>query len=502
MNIKIEKDNKIPYYVQIAVSVEKQIMAGEMAEGSVLPSERVLAKLLGVHRNTVSKAYNELKAEGIVASMQGVGFVVSRGLPVKKVEMPDGEQIRTVKKPKKVNWASQIKDEYLDMEITFDDLFQRFSDKEKISMGSGISSTGIYDKNSIARRISNIITEEGKSQYFYSPYKGDAFLRKQLVSFLSTKGISATAGQIQILTETNQAIDFIVTLLVSPGDVVVMEEPVSPDAYRAMELGGAKIVGIPVDDQGMDIRMLESVVETKKPKLIYVNSSFHDPTGCILSLDRRKKLVEISNRFRVPIVEEDAASELVYTGPKLPPVKSFDTEENVIYIYSFSLTFVPGLSLAFVVANKDLIRSLSYLVSVRMMAIDWMCQKLISGYLSDGTYYGLLDEFRRDYEKKQDFVCSMLDEMKDLGIEYTRPRGGVYIWCKLPKAIDSKEFIAKAYKEGLSLLPGYVFFPKKNGGRSHIRINYSYESLERLAQGMKIFRKTLEKELQLPKAGR
>ncbi len=132
----------------------------------------------------------------------------------------------------------------------------------------------------------------------------------------------ASSGEIQILSETNQALDFIVTLLVKPGDSVVMEEPVHPDMYRVMELAGARILTVPVDEDGMNCDVLESLLTQTRPRLIFVNSSFHDPTGCILSLERRKKLVELSSRYRIPIVEEDAASELVYDGDKLPPIKS------------------------------------------------------------------------------------------------------------------------------------------------------------------------------------
>ena len=227
--------------------------------------------------------------------------------------------------------------------------------------------------------------------------------------------MKASSGEIQILSETNQALDFIVTLLVKPGDSVVMEEPVHPDMYRVMELAGARILTVPVDEDGMNCDVLESLLTQTRPRLIFVNSSFHDPTGCILSLERRKKLVELSSRYRIPIVEEDAASELVYDGDKLPPIKAFDTTGNVIYIYSFSLTFIPGLSLAFVTGNRDFVRALSYLVSVRLMASDWMTQKLLGMYLDDGSYYSSLATFREIYSGNRDLVCQKLDALAHLG---------------------------------------------------------------------------------------
>jgi DNA-binding transcriptional MocR family regulator len=194
-------------------------------------------------------------------------------------------------------------------------------------------------------------------------------------------------------------------------------------------------------------------------------------------------------------VEDDAASELVYSGAKYLPLKASDTQNNIIYIYSFSLTFLPGLSLAVVVADKELIRSLSYLVSVRLVATDWMTQKLIAGYLDDGRYYQHLHEFRNNYAVKQEIMCRELDKMKPLGMEYVRPRGGVYLWCHLPEGIDSMELELEARRNGVSIVPGYVFYPGKGGGRDFIRLNFSYENRERIQQGMKLLREVIETQL-------
>jgi len=492
MNIKIDPSLKTPIYRQIASRLKEQILSGELSPGSTLPSERALAGILGVHRNTVIRAYNELKDAQLIESRQGVGYITA----LNSCRTTGGQAGRKpAARPKKVSWANLIKDEFLDMEFTFDDLFQRFGDENIYSLGSGIATVGVYDEKKIAGDITELITAKGKKQYFYSPYKGDKFLRQKIVSFLSTKGIKASTGQIQILTETNQALDFLVMLLIKPGDTVIMEEPVSPDAYRALELAGAVIRTVPIDEDGLQCSMLEEMVQKYRPKFIYVSSSFQDPTGTILSMERRHRIVEISNAYRVPVIEEDAASELYYDGGGMPPLKAFDTEDNIIYIYSFSQTFVPGLSLAFVTASREVIRSLSYLVSVRMVATDWLSQNLVAKYLDDGTYYGVLHDFRENYGRKCDIACRALDEMKDLGVEYFRPQGGVYIWCRLPGGIDSKELVARAYSRGLALLPGYVFYPFKNGGRDHVRINFSYETEDRIRAGMDVFRKVIEEEL-------
>ena len=313
MNIRVNHNIKTPIYMQIASQMKERILSGEIAEGSTLPSERAMAQILGVHRNTIIKAYNELKDAEMIRSCQGVGYQVD----LKKDVAKDGEM-----RKKKVNWINEIKDEFLDMEVTFDDLFQRFQNQDTISMGSGLATTEIYNKEKVAADIAGIITEEGKTQYFYSPYQGDKNLRRRLVSFLRTKGIKATMGEIQILTETNQALDFIVTLMIKPGDTVIMEEPVSPDIYRTVELAGGKVVTVPVDENGMICDKLEELVCSFRPRFIYVNSSFHDPTGAILSMERRKEVLRISNHYRIAVIEEDAASELVYSGAGFFAAKS------------------------------------------------------------------------------------------------------------------------------------------------------------------------------------
>lgn len=487
MNIRIDRQKRTPVYLQIVESVKARIRSGELPDGSVLPSERVMAQMLGVHRNTVTKAYSELKADGLLHSRQGSGYSVA--VPLETSSAPA--------RGKRVNWVTQIKARHLDMDTFFDDLFERSDDEARYSMGGGIPQADLYDRKQLERDIAALLEQRESGKGFYVPYKGDRELRQKLVSFLSMKGIRASAGEIQVFFEMNQAFSFLVTLLVKPGDIVLTEEPVSPDIYRVVELAGGIVRGVPMDREGIDCAVLEDLVRREPPRFLFLNSSFHDPTGIALSPERRKRVIEISNAYRVPIIEEDAASELVYDGAAVTPLKALDTLGNVIYIYSFSLTFVPGLSLAFVTASKHLIESLSYLVSLNMSTPDWITQKLTALYLENGLYYSMLDSFRTVCRRKRDLVCRRLDELAPLGVRYTAPRGGVYVWCRLPHEIDSKLFAARAYRGGVMVMPGHLFYPSKKSGRSFVRINYSHEPEERLELGMNVFAQTLRELLDL-----
>ncbi|MBR3785671.1 MAG: PLP-dependent aminotransferase family protein [Firmicutes bacterium] len=484
MRVVVDKENRIPYYWQIADQLKKQILTGILTDGTILPSERVLAESTGVHRNTVIKAYGILKDEELVESVHGVGYRVTCGVH------PEAEEGQRRKKG--VNWNHAIKDEYQDMEKTFDDIFQRFTEESQISFSTGMA-PAVFDAEKVAADFEAILHDEQKKPFYLSPYQGDLSLRKCILAFLREKSIRASLGQIQVLSEMNQAMDFIVTALLKPGDKVLLEEPVSPDVYRAIALAGCKAVTVQVDENGMICDDLETLIERQKPKFIFVNSSFHDPTGVVMSTERRLKLLDLANRYGVPIVEEDAASELAFDEALQPmTLKSMDRHDNVIYIYSFSLTFIPGLSLAFVVAPEKLIKSLSYLVSIRMISLDWMRQKLLTAFMSEGRYREKLSLIRELNRKKALLMQSCLDRLKPLGITYEPPKGGVYIWCRLPNRIDSREVARLCMKRGVSVIPGDVFYPGRNGGYHQLRLNFSFETEERILEGMKIFGAVIE----------
>ncbi len=484
MQISVDKNIRTPIYWQIADQVKELILSGQLSDGAVLPSERALSQLLGVHRNTVIKAYSNLKDQELIESVRGVGYRVT--YRSRDFYEPD---VR-----KKVNWSVVLKDEYQDMERTFDDIFLRFTEANNISFSTGMP-PAVYGEGNLGADLAAILNEQGRRGSFLTPYQGDLTLRRQVISYLRTKGIKAGLSQVQILSETNQALDFIITAMLKEGDKVIIEEPVSPDVYRVIELAGCKAVTVPVDHDGMICENLEALIETHRPKFIYVSSSYHDPTGNILSVERRQKILELSNRYRLPIIEEDAASELSFESMTKPTLKSMDRSENVIYIYSFSLTFVPGLSMAFVVGPDKLIKALSYLVSIRIMSLDWMTQKLLARYITEGKYYENARRITELNRKKRDLMCSYLDRLTSLGLHYDKPRGGVYIWCCLPEKVDSKMVVNACAKRGISVIPGEIFYPDRNGGQNRIRLNYSFETEARIRLGMENFVEIIEELL-------
>lgn len=486
MNITINREEKIPLYIQISSQIKNLIFSGKLVKGSRLPSERQLADNLNVHRNTVIRAYSELKGEDLISSYQGQFYYVNFGTMYYGM----------VKKP--VNWEALIKDEYISFDSDFDELFNKSYEKDIISFGGGVAARELYPHDEVVSVFEDILTERKDRAYFYTPYQGDHELRKEIVSFLSTKGIMTTPGNIQLFTENNQAFDFVMTLMLMPGDKVIVPEALSPDIYRAIKFAGGQLITVPMDEDGMICDNLGALIEREKPKFIYVDSSFNNPTGVMLSLERRKLILELSYKYRVPIIEEDEGSELYYDTDIMPSIKSMDTGHNVIYMYSFSLTMMPGAGISFIIADAGVIKRLSELVSMKIVSLDWVPQMLLLEYMKKGLFYDRLDGFRKIYSRKRDMMFGYLQEYgSDIGMKYTKPKGGVYLWIKLPLGIDGRELLKDVQKAGVTFIPGYVFYPESHRGNDHIRLNFSYPTEAEIKGGTikfcQIIRQTLLK---------
>jgi len=476
MDIVICHHTQTPIYLQIVNQIKEMILKGEITDGFVLPSERAMAKQLKVHRNTIIKAYTELKAEAFLESFRGKGYVVC---------YRNGTSEKSGAKAV-ISWQSLIRDEYLDLKITFDDLFSKSYSSNKISFAGGIASAEEYGKEDLALILNDIISSDNNEAYSYTPYQGNRHLRQNIACFMQGRGIKAKPGEIQVLQETNQALDYLAALLIKPGDAVITEEPVSPDVYRTFALAGGKVVTVPMDREGILCDSLEPLIQKYKPKFIYVNPDFHNPTGVVMSLNRRKALLALSYKYKLPVIEEDASSEIRFEGVRIPSLKALDQGNNVIFIYSFALTFAPGIRMAFVLADKTLIRSLSYIVSIRLISLDSISQKLLSSYIEKGIYQRNIRNICEDYREKRDLMCACLAEARKLGLEFHKPAGGVYLWCRLSPDTDFRRLYVKTTEKGVSFIPGNIFYLKGSKGDSCIRLNYSYPSKLEIEKGIEL----------------
>lgn len=474
MRITVNQQSKTPYFRQIANQLKGMILRGEIPQGTTLPSERVMAKLCGVHRNTVIKAYYELKADGFIASSQGKGYqTVYR----KEEENHRAEQ---------VHWSRLIRNKVQDMDSTYDLLFSRFPQEGKISFAGGLVAPDVYSREAIAS-VHLCLRDYGGNMNFYQcvPYQGMEHLRAQLAIFLQGKGIRVGARQIQVTASTAQSISFLSELLLDRGDAVLIEEPMTPDLYRFFSVRDIKVVPVPIDGEGIVVESIEALISQYQPKLLYVNSSYHDPRGVITSLARRKELLRLSWRFGIPIVESDASSELYFEEPQIPSYAALDQTGSVIYLYSFDMTFLPGIRIACVAAPRPVIDYMNKIIAFRMAYFGRPSQLLLYHCLKTEIYQKTLKQMRISYREKRDLMYELLKPLFAMGASCNLPQGGIYLWLRLPDDMVRVETLRRcAEKKDVLFIPGFVFFPFGTGGEQYIRLNYSYPSKEEIQRGI------------------
>ncbi len=485
MNIIVNSNSTTPAYRQIYNQIRDMILNGSLQNGGKLPSERLFAQKLGVHRNTVVRAYSELKADGYIDSRQGIGHVVTFTFRAEQSGAGTGGQPSP---GRGIYWPAIMRDINRNGEPQFDyflnQAYNYANRGDIISFAGGVASPEVYSTHITEQVLRETISRD--DSYTYVPVQGRRDLHHALSGFLKGKGIDVKGSEILVLSDTHQALDYTIELLMSPGDTVIMEEPCYPVINRQFAFKGINVVTTPVDENGMMIECIEPLILKHRPRLIHINSSYNDPTAAIMGTQRRKMLLDLSYKYGIPIYEDDWASELCYTDGGVPSVKALDAGDNVIYTYSFHLTFAPGISVTLIAGAREFIMNMTALMSIKFVNVDNMSQSMLCSFIQKGLYQKSLKESRQLYREKRDLICDLLDEARPLGLSFTRPAGGIYLWCRLPDEIDMQELIRTAGRNGVIFTPGNIFFAEGSRGRQYIRLNYTYPRKDQLVKGIRI----------------
>lgn len=483
MNIIVNHNVQTPAYKQIYNQIRDAIVRGDLQDGSKLPSERILAQKLSVHRNTVIHAYGDLKADGYIDSRQGRGHIVTFGFT-------EDTSVQTGKHAAEhgIYWPALMKDVSGNGEPYFDYFLNQSyyyaNRKDIISFADGVASPEIYSAQIMGEVLQEAISRN--DSYTYVPIQGRSDLRHVLSGFLRGKGIRAKASEILVLSDTHQALDYTIELLMEPGDTIIMEEICYPIVKRQFSLKGINVVTVPLDENGMMTECIEPLILKHKPRLLYINSSYNDPTAAIMGTDRRKILLNLSYKYNIPIYEDDWASELSYTDTGIPSVKALDSGDNVIYTYSFHLTFAPGISVTLIAGAREFIMSMTALMSIKFVNVDNISQSMLRSFIEKGLYQKFLQESRQLYREKRDLMCEKLEELRPLGFTFTKSPGGIYLWCRLPDEIDMRKLIRTTSEKGVIFTPGDIFFAHGSKGQQYIRLNFSYPRKEQIIKGIDI----------------
>lgn len=477
MEITVSRSSKTPIYLQIKKQIAAMIDSEKLPANFILPAERVLSERLQVNRSTVVKAYMELKAEGLVESRVGSGTVV---LPP---PARDGQQEKTYVPPLRWNQLESRRTVKFN-EQTISNMLSVFEKEKVISFASGVASEDSYDIELFKKIHTQLLEKYREKAFMPTPVEGCSELRHTIKAYLQQNGINAGVRQIMVTSGSQQAIDFFARLLIEPGDVVLVEEPTYIGAVQAFESYEARIVSIPMDEEGIRLDVLENCLIKYRPKFLYTQPTFHNPTGLTMSMKRRRELLRLAYYYNVPIMEDDPYGELYYEGEKLPALKSLDTNDYVIYISSFSKTISFSLRVGFVVASENIINRFIRFKQLTDIQTNTFSQYLIHEFIAEGHLKGHLLELRRKNKLKRDLMAAQLQKSNVEGMKIYVPGGGYFIWLELPGNIVMSELLKQLGDAGVVIMPGDVFYPRFSVENNYIRLNFSYPREQDINNGV------------------
>src|SRR5713226_6797415 len=352
--IHLDRSSNIPLYRQICQGLREAILSGQLAEGTRLPTERALASELGVNRTTVMNAYNEIASEGLIEGHVGRGTLVRRN---QFGYIGDSFENETA------SWLLGLpagEREILGPDaLMLSELASMSERKEIISLAPGNPAPDLLPAEMIRTIFTDSLLSARQSALGYGPVEGLHSLRRAIAASMRKRGVAVDAQHILILSGSTQGIGLIGRFLLNPGDEVVVEVPTYLGAIQTFRALGARVLGVPIDNEGMRVDLLESILARHRPRLIYTIPTFQNPTGVVMSPDRRRRLLLLARRYQTPILEDDPYGEIFFEGKQPQPLKALDTGGQVIYLSTCSKILAPGLRVAWLAAPEPMIERLT-----------------------------------------------------------------------------------------------------------------------------------------------
>ena len=366
------------------------------------------------------------------------------------------------------------------------ELLKLGADPEIISFGGGYPDASLFPLEQLQEVYQTAIAENGRTSLQYTVSDGLPRLRELIALRMQKEGVECSAEQVLILQGGQQGLDLAAKLLIDRGDVIITENPTFLGALIAFNPYEPRYVTVGMDENGMDTDGLaRALQETPGAKLIYTVPDFQNPTGVTMSLERRKKLIELANRFNLIILEDSPYREIRYEGAAIPTLKSLDTQGRVIFVGSFSKILAPGMRLGWAVASDDLIQKLGLL----KLAVDTQCSTLnmtaAALFLERYDIDRHIQSLRQVYRRKKTLMLDTIRRTFPQEVSFTDPSGGLFTWLTFPKDFDAARFLQEEAlpKAKVAYVPGASFFPIKQD-TNHARLNYSSQSDEMIVKGI------------------
>lgn len=488
MDLRLDAESGLPAYIQIRDQLREQIRRGDLPVGARLPPERVLARSLGVSRTTVVNAYDELQAEGLVEGQVGRGTVV-----IGAAARPGAQSVAWSahfsglgRRLAQHAWPAELH------------TLHRLSTRpDVISLALGLPDPALLPPARLHAAWEAVLNRLGTEAVGACPVQGTASVREVIATQMQARGVTVAPEAIVVTNGSQHGLDLLLRLLVEPGDVVLVETPTYFGALQSLLAWGVRLIGVPVDEEGMDVERAEFILARYRPRLIYTIPTHQNPTGATMSLERRERLLTLAQRYQVPIVEDDPFSDLYFHRPPPPAIKALDRHGHVLYLSTFSKNLAPGLRVGWLVAPGPVAEQAASLNRVTELQPNTVGQHLVVEFARRGWLAEQVETARTVYGEKCQVMNAALERHRLADTHWSVPEGGIFIWLRLPKAVDAHDLLVATGRRGVVFLPGSLMYPG-DGPRNVCRLNFSVPSAEAIEQGIATIADALRQLLRRP----
>lgn len=437
----LERGGAASLLTQLVERFSAAIDGGSLGPGEKLPTTRALAEAVGINHLTAVRAYRRLAELGYVTAAVGRGTFV-RTVPPARHESGSG-------------WQSAVLPEQRRLSAN-DVLAQTFhtpADPEMISLATGWPSPELYPAADLARIAAEVFAELGGNALSYLEPEGLPGLREELARRGRATGFATDAEEIVVTTGARQAIDLVCRTVLEPGDVAVTESPTFAGALGSLQASGARIIGVPVDEHGLDIDALERVLARHEVKLVAVQPSSHNPTGRDLAPERARRLLELARARSFFVLEDGVYATVRFDGRERERLRHREPD-HVIYVDSLSKTVGGGLRLGWVAASGPVLRRIAALKFGTDVHTSGLVQHLAQRYLASGAHESLLAATTPVHRARCDALRAALERRLGDEVEVSEPLGGHHVWVRMNRAVDERVLFHEAIRHGVTFMPG------------------------------------------------
>lgn len=473
MKIELNRKAKIPLSKQIYQEISDRILSGYFPSGSRLPSVRKLAKELSVSPVTVMEAFELLTKDQLISRIQGKGTFVN-------------DLTRSVHTNKEHTQMNEFPD-YLHRSQSLH--FSEHPAPNPFSLS--IVDPQLLPSSILAKSVQKAIAADPEILVQYGEIQGDSTLRKAFAHYLHRENIAVDSSDILVTNGSHQGIDLVARCFLGPSDIVITEEATYPGAIDIFRSRGAVVVSVPMDEEGMSIKHLIQTLDYYSPKLIYTMPTFQNPTGRVMSIRRRKQLLELAEEMNFLILEDDPWSEIYFDELPPPHIKSFDKKGYVIYLKGLSKMLAPGCRVGFLTAEKSILRRLIATKTNADMGNPLLNQRIILPIFQKDLIDSILEQLRSDLRMRRDLTLQLLKQHAPSAVQWMVPKGGFNFWISLPEEINTIDLLFHTKQQGVDFFPGSACYPI-DVQTHHFRLSFSNSSLEQIQQGIPILCQTID----------